>query len=189
MPDKSWKLLDSRQLAAHKIVRVREDRYRFEPTQSEAVFVVCDSPDWALVIPITEDGRVVFIRQFRHGVGRTVLEIPGGVMDPGESPEQTAVRELQEETGYRPRATRYLGPVLPNPALNTASCHVVVAEGCLLADSAAPEPLEEIEVLLRPLADVPEMIRTGELAHAYTIVAFARYGEIRLPLDGRMHGN
>lgn len=173
MPHKSWTLLGSRQIADFKILRLREDRYRFEPSGAEADFAVCDSADWAFVIPITTDDEVVFVRQFRHGVRQVVLELPGGLMDDDEPPEVTAARELQEETGYRAGRLRRLGKLLPNPGLNTASCYVFLAEECRLAGQPDLDPLEQIDVVLKPLGEVWEMIRTGELCHAQAIAAFA----------------
>lgn len=173
MPHKSWTLLGSRQIADYKVLRFREDRYRFEPTGAEADFAVCDSADWAFVIPVTTDGQVVFIRQYRHGAQQVVLELPGGLMDGDEPPEVTAARELREETGYESERLRLLGKLLPNPGLNNASCYVFVAERCCLQDAPDLDPLERIEVVLRPLNDVQEMIRTGELCHAQAIAAFA----------------
>ena len=172
MPDRSWTLLDSRYLANYKILRVREDRYRFEPSKAEAEFIVCDTPDWALVIPITVDRQVVFIRQYRHGVQQVVLEIPGGVMNANETAEAAAARELREETGFAAESVRSIGRLLPNPALNNARCHVCVAEGCQQVGEAEPDPLERIEIVLRPLDSVGEMIRSGELRHAQVIAAF-----------------
>ena len=104
MPDRSWTRLSSRYVADYKVTKVREDRYRFEPGDREADFLVCESSDWVVILPITVDGDVVFVRQFRHGVGHVVLEIPGGLIDGDESPEEAAKRELREETGYE--ATR-----------------------------------------------------------------------------------
>jgi 8-oxo-dGTP pyrophosphatase MutT (NUDIX family) len=164
--------LDSRTVADYRFVRIREDRYRFEPTGEEAPFVVCDSADWVLVIPLTESGEVVFIRQYRHGVQQVVLEVPGGVVDQGESPEQTAARELREETGYTAERVRHLGRMMPNPAINSAYCHVVLAEGCRHTDQPEFDPFEKIDVLRRPLSEVPEMIRRGEIDHALVIAAF-----------------
>jgi 8-oxo-dGTP pyrophosphatase MutT (NUDIX family) len=173
MLDNTWNLLGSHVLRDYGILRVREDKYRFAPTGAEADFVVCDSADWVLVIPITADNEVVFVRQFRHGRGEVVLEIPGGLMEPNEMPSETAARELREETGYVPRQLNAFGPLLPNPALNTARCHVVVARGCSRAANPNPDPLEQIETDLRPLSSVAQMIRSGELQHALCVAAFA----------------
>lgn len=173
MPDRSWTLLKSRYVGQYKYIRLREDRYRFEPSRAEADFVVCETPDWVVVVAVTVDRDVVFVRQYRHGVGSVVMEIPGGVVDPGESPEATAARELREETGYEASGVRYLARLMPNPALNNAACHVVLAEGCRPAGPQTPDPFEQIEVVLRPLDEVPEMVRRGELSHALAIAALA----------------
>jgi ADP-ribose pyrophosphatase len=178
MPQKSWTLLESRTIAEYPVIRVREDLYRFEPTGAEAPFVVCDSSDWALVIAATDQGEVVLVRQYRPGVRKVVLEIPGGVVDGDESPEETAVRELREETGYTPARARLVGTMMPNPAINTASCHVVLAEGCRPTDRRSLDPFEEIEVLLRPLDEIPAMIRSGELQHGLAIAAFGLVGTV-----------
>lgn len=172
MPHNSWTLLNSRNIADYEFVSIREDRYRFEPTGAEAPFVVCDSADWALVIATTADDDVVFVRQYRHGIQKVVLEIPGGVLDEGESPEQAAARELQEETGFAAGHVRLLGTMMPNPAINSAYCHVVLAEDCRQTGMPQLDPFEKIEVLLRPGEQVPEMIRSGEISHGLVIAAF-----------------
>ncbi|NLS92940.1 MAG: NUDIX hydrolase [Planctomycetaceae bacterium] len=173
MPDRSWTRLSSRYVAEYKVTKVRTDRYRFEPRQTEADFLVCESPDWVVILPVTDDGQVVFVRQFRHGVGQVVLEIPGGLIDGEESPEEAARRELLEETGYEAASVRKVAELLPNPALNCAHCHVVLAQGCRLVRGQALDPLEQIEVVTYPLAEVGELIRSGEFNHAQAIAAFA----------------
>lgn len=173
MPERSWTLLNSRTISDYKIIRLREDQYRFEPSGVESPFVVCESADWVLVIAVTTEGQVVLIRQFRHGVRQVVLEIPGGVLDPGESPEVAAARELREETGYVAERVRYIGRMMPNPAINTAWQHVVLAEGCRQSAVQKFDPFEQIEVELHPLAGVSQMIRDGRIAHALVIASFA----------------
>jgi ADP-ribose pyrophosphatase len=176
MPDRSWKYLSSREIADFRVLRVRQDRYLFQPTHKEADFVVCDSTDWAMVIPITTDGQVVLIRQYRHGVRQVVLEIPGGLLEPDESPERAAVRELREETGYECQSIRVLNRLLPNPSTNNATLHIAVAEGCRPIARQTLDALEQIEVVLRPLAEIPAMIASGELCHAQVIAAFTLAG-------------
>ncbi len=171
-PD-NWRLSRTKSLRDFRVLSVQERTFEHVPSGKQKEYVVCDSADWVFVIPITPDNNVVFIRQFRHGRGEVVLEIPGGVMDPGETPQETGIRELREETGYVPETVGMFGPLLPNPGLNTAKYHVAVARGCLPKFEPSPEPFEEIAIELRPLDSVPGMITSGELQHALCIAAFA----------------
>jgi len=176
MPHRSWKYLSSREIADFRVLRIRQDRYLFQPTQKEADFVVCDSTDWVMVIPVTIDRQVVLVRQYRHGVREVLLEIPGGLLEPGELPEQGAVRELREETGYECQSIRVLSRLLPNPSTNNATLYIAVAEGCRTMGVQTLDALEQIEVVLRPLAEIPAMIASGELCHAQVIAAFTLAG-------------
>ena len=93
--------------------------------------------DWVTVVPITAAGRVVMIRQYRHGTGEIGLEIPGGVIDPGEEPLAAARRELREETGYGASELASIGQVAPNPALQDNRCYSFVARGAFCARAQA----------------------------------------------------
>ena len=176
MPDRSWQLLGSREVSDHRIFRIRHDRYRLEPAGGERDFVVLDSPDWVNVVPLTADGQVVLVRQYRHGIRRVTLEIPGGMVDANESPEAAALRELGEETGFVAERVRFLGRVSPNPAIQNNFCHSFLAEGCCRTTQPRPDPYERIEVVLRPLGQIAELIRREEIAHALVINAFAFLG-------------
>jgi 8-oxo-dGTP pyrophosphatase MutT (NUDIX family) len=173
VPESCWTLLRSRILGDYKILRLREDQYRFEPSGAESPFVVCESADWVLVIALTAEEQLVLIRQFRHGVRQTVLEVPGGVLDEGETPESAAARELREETGYVPERVRSIGRMMPNPAINNAFLHVVLAEGCRPTAEQQLDPFEQIEIELHPQAEIAPMIRDGRIVHALVIAALA----------------
>jgi ADP-ribose pyrophosphatase len=173
MPHRSWKLIGSLDISDHRIFRIHHDMYRFEPTGAERDFVVLDCPDWVNIIPVTKDGQVVLIRQFRHGTRDVSLEIPGGVVDSGETPEAAAVRELAEETGYVPGTVKSLGFVYPNPAIQGNRSHTFLAEGCRLAAAPQPDSFESIEVVLHPLTEIPALIKSGAISHSLMISAFA----------------
>jgi len=170
--EKAWTLLSSRQVSDHRIFTIRDDIYRFEPSGRERDFVVIQSPDWVNVVPLTDDGQVVLIRQYRHGIRAVTLEIPGGIIDRGESPEAAAVRELREETGYEARRVRLLGRVRPNPAIQDNYQYCYVAEGCRAAGETRWDPFEQIEIVPRPLGEIPDLIRREEISNALVINAF-----------------
>ena len=120
------------------------------------------------VLPLTADGRVVTVSQFRPGPGRVVTSLPGGIVDDGEEPLAAGVRELREETGYAPgsgeHAVELVASVVPTNALRP--WHVVVARDCVLAGAQQLDELEDIEVGLLAVEQVREELRAGRLAAA-----------------------
>ncbi len=138
-------------------------------------FSLIDAGDWVNVIALTRDERVVLVRQFRVGSASVCIEIPGGMVDPGEAPATAAARELAEETGYTSTAWSRLGTSRPNPAIQNNTLHSYLARDCVQSAPPQPEGSEVIEVSTRALADVYAAIRGGEIDHALVLAAFAHY--------------
>ncbi len=176
MPNRSWTFLRSHDVSDHHIFRLRHDLYRFEPSGQERDFVVIDSASWVNIVPVTTEGKVVLIRQYRHGIRDVTLEIPGGLMDDDETPEAAAARELREETGYEAERIRPLARVLPNPAVQNNFLYLFAAEGCHRAGELKLDAFEWIDVLEWPIEDIPTLIAKGVIAHSMVITAFAFMG-------------
>jgi ADP-ribose pyrophosphatase len=175
MLPKSWPIISSRLERAFRIFNLRMDRARSPLTGAEHDFVVLESAPWINVIPLTPAQEVVLIRQYRHGIREVTLEIPGGLVEAAEPPLTAAKRELLEETGYRGETWVDLGYVHPNPAIQNNRCHTFLALGVTPAGPQALDEKEDIAVLLRPLAEIPRLIREGEITHALVVAAFWRY--------------
>lgn len=175
MLPKSWPVISSRLEHAFRIFRLRTDRSRSPLTGTEHDFVVLESPAWVNVIPLTPAEEVILIRQYRHGIKAVTLEIPGGLVEATDTPLSAAKRELLEETGFRAENWVDLGFVHPNPAIQDNRCHTFLALGVTPAGPQSLDEKEDIEVLSRPLAEIPRLIREGEISHALVIAAFWRF--------------
>jgi ADP-ribose pyrophosphatase len=122
--------------------------------------------DWCNVVAITADGHVLFVWQYRFGTDALSLEIPGGVIDPGETPEAAAARELLEETGYEPDRLEPLIVLEPNPAMQGNRCFTFVAHGARLTRMPRLDPMEELETVLVPVDRIGDLLDSGQITHA-----------------------
>lgn len=175
MMPKSWPVISSRLEHAFRIFSLRTDRSRSPLTGTEHDFVVLKSPAWVNVIPLSPAEEVILIRQYRHGIREVTLEIPGGLVEAKDTPLGAAKRELLEETGFRAESWVDLGFVHPNPAIHDNRCYTFLALGVTPAGPQSLDEKEDIEVLSRPLAEIPRLIREGEISHALVIAAFWRF--------------
>jgi ADP-ribose pyrophosphatase len=146
-------------------------------------FSLIDCADWVNVIALTDDDRVVLLRQFRPGTARVSLEIPGGIIEPGEDPIAAGARELAEETGYTGGRWQLLGKVCPNPALQGNTLFSVLARGVALTQPPTPDEGEVLAVETAPLAECRRRLLAGDIDHALVVVAFAHLALRRCDLN------
>jgi 8-oxo-dGTP pyrophosphatase MutT (NUDIX family) len=170
-----WKHLGGSQIADCRVFKVRSERFRSPTSGRERDFFVIDCPDWVNVLALTGEGRIVLVRQHRFGTDRISLEIPGGVIDPGESPAAAGARELLEETGYRGEPPVLLGKVEANPALQPNSAFTYLISGCRKVAEQRPDEDEELEVVEAPLSEIDGLLRSGEISHALVLAAFMHW--------------
>ena len=167
-----WDIKSSRRILDCRIFQVRHDVTVNPRTGQPHDMYALEQPNWVNVIPLTPDDQVVMVEQWRHGTRTVEPETPGGLMDAGELPIQCARRELLEETGYVPAQVELLGTVHPNPAIQNNQQHYVLASGCRQVADLTLDHAEDIAVRLIPLAEIPALIRTGQITHGIVIGGF-----------------
>jgi 8-oxo-dGTP pyrophosphatase MutT (NUDIX family) len=145
----------------------------------EKEFYFFDFPDWVNIVAITPDHKLVLIRQFRYGTGKKEIEIPGGMVNPGENPLAAGCRELLEETGYAGRSARIIGKVCPNPAIQRNACYTILVEDAKKVAEPAFDEMEDIECLLCSEAEVQQFIKTGELDHGLVLNGLMFYAGLK----------
>ena len=172
---KPWKKTGSKPLGDFRVFKLRADRSISPRTGKEHEFFVLDCANWVNVIALTPENQLVMVEQFRHGSNTVELEIPGGVMDTGESPVQSALRELREETGYEGENARVLGTITPNPALMSNTCFTVIVENCRRLHPVEFDHGEDLLTRLVPADELIRLVAEGKIMHSLVVVALYHF--------------
>ncbi len=180
-----WKLLSSEYLFDDTWLRARRDKCERPDGKIVFPYYVMEYPTWVTGLALTADNQVILVKQYRHAIGETCIEIPGGCVDDTDDNLTTALqREMLEETGYEFEETIYLGKTSPNPSTNANLMHMFVLTGGKKVQEQQLDHNEEIEVMLVSLDELFSMLEKNEILqsmHVTTIFyALQKLGKIQL---------
>lgn len=172
MKDLSWKTVSSDYLFSDTWFTIRKDSCITQEGKIISPYYVYEFPEWVTALALTEDGKVIMERQYRHALEQTIYEIPGGCIDrTDESPEAAIARELVEETGYIFGKYEYLGKTSSNPSTNNNWMHMYLATGGRLVKQQELDHNEEIEIHLFTIEALKKMLRENQIIQSMHVTA------------------
>jgi 8-oxo-dGTP pyrophosphatase MutT (NUDIX family) len=175
-----WVRHSSRHSGGLLIFQPRWDLMENPRTGERMERLVLETRDWVNVVALTERSELVVVHQYRFGTEAVTIEIPGGVIDLGESPLEAARRELREESGFTSQDWIELGAVAPNPAFHDNSCHHFLARGVQRTHPQELDSGEDIVVELVSIERVRELVASGAIDHSLVLSALARVLDLRV---------
>jgi ADP-ribose pyrophosphatase len=178
-PGMSWELVRSKAGPDLVLFRARYDWMRNPRTSVTMKAVILEAADWVNVVALTPEKKLLTVCQYRFGVGRTTVEIPAGLLEPGETPEQAARRELEEETGYTTSLWKYLGWAEANSAFLNNRCHTWLAQDVVKTHHTHLDETEEIVMSELTLEEVMAEIEAGRMRNALSLLALSRVFDLR----------
>lgn len=166
--------IDGRSLFEGRILTLEVDRVRL-PDGGESVREVIRHPGAAVMLPVTDSGAVLFVRQFRYATGELLLELPAGKLDLGEDPAACASRETAEETGFRPQTVEKMGEFYTAPGFCDELIRAFLVTDLVPAPEAEADADELVEVVTLAVDEYNEMVSRGEIRDAKTLAAMAMW--------------
>jgi len=161
-----WEKLSSKYIVRENWATLRVDSCRMPDGTLIPDYYVLEYPDWVNAIALTEDNEIILVRQYRHAAGEVILELPGGCIEKGESPEEAIKRELQEETGYQFTEIEFLSSLYANPATANNKTHCYIARGGRLVGNQQLDKGEEIDIELVSPEKLKELLLNNEFGQA-----------------------
>ncbi len=158
-----WKILASHYVIETPHLRLRADSVELPDGTVVDEYFVQESRGYSVILPITTDGKVVLVRQYKHGIGKVILELPAGGIDPGEDAATCAARELAEETGYIGEAPEFIGAFNTNPTGSSGRFHLFIIRNAELKVAQDLDSTEDIEVVTVDFNTLQRYIRDGTI--------------------------
>lgn len=164
-----YKVLKSEIRFKGKVFDHQVDEIEYE-SGNKGIREVAIHPGGAVVVPITDDGKIILVKQFRYPLQKTLIELPAGKLDNGEDPLVCASRELEEETGYKAKEIKKLGEIFTAPGYCTEILHIYSAKGLTPGNHNREEGEQGMEIFEFTIEEIVDMIKSGEIKDAKTIV-------------------
>jgi len=164
-----WTLLDSKYIIQRPWATLRVDKLQLPNGYIKEEYYVLEYPTWVNMVAFTEDNQLLFVRQYRHGASKILIELPAGVVDEGEEPEEAARRELLEETGYAFESIEYICQLYANPATSGNLTYTYVLKGGKKVQEQQLDSSEDIEVVAMGIAEAKQLLfdnNIGQSLHA-----------------------
>jgi ADP-ribose pyrophosphatase len=175
MKEQEWQCLSQEAGPDLKLFKARWDLMRNPRNGAHERMIILDSPDSVNVVPVSPDGTIFFVRQYRFGTETYTLELPGGIVDPGETHEMGAQRELREETGGLAKKWSYLGRIPSNPVFMNSYIHHWLATDVVLSAQQVLDAGEDVEIVELAIPKVKERLLAGQFQHPHAVNALLRF--------------
>lgn len=170
----NYKITKSEKIFKGKVFDIQVDEIEYN-SGNGGVREIVIHPGGAVAVPVTNDGKIILVKQFRYPFQKNVLELPAGKLDEGEDPEKCAVRELEEETGYKPETVKKLGAIYTSPGFCSEILHIYLTENLKEGVHNREEGEIDMEVLEFTLDEIEGKIASGEIVDAKTISGIHYY--------------
>jgi ADP-ribose pyrophosphatase len=167
--DLRWKKLSSKYVYDDRWFKARADSCEFPDGRIIEPYYVVELPDWCNTIVVTEDERIILVRQYRYPVDQTTFELPGGVIEKGEDPMAAAIREMEEETGYTSNDVEFLLKLAPNPAINNNTAYFYLAKNAVPTGAINFDALEDIDTLSFSKEEIWQLLSENKMQHGVQI--------------------
>ncbi len=172
---KKWITESQDELYKGRIFSLYDNRCYHPVKRVEHNFYVLKTYDWINVVALTEANEIILVKQHRLGTDELTLETPGGIIEKNETPEDTALRELEEETGYKSEKIILLKKLSANPAILNNYIYFYLALGCKQLSHQILDSAEDIEIQVCSMAELKAMINSGAIDHSIVITALSLY--------------
>lgn len=171
---KPWKRLDTTTLIHDRWLHLTADRCELPSGHIVDPFYVLHQPDFVHVFAENTAGDILVVRQYRYAVANECVELPGGIIDAGETPQEGAQRELLEETGHVARNWTYVGWMYASPLRQTSKIHLFRARELAARQAQSLDDSEDIEFHFMPPMEIEEAMQTGQFTHVHYIASYYR---------------